>query len=58
MLDSLYGNTKKLNKDAKNFTNKKKEYELESIKLFYKKIYCKIWYNINIFLFFLLNDKW
>lgn len=42
MLDSLYGNTKKLNKDAKNFTNKKKEYELESIKLFYKKIYCKI----------------
>ncbi|CAD8154444.1 unnamed protein product [Paramecium pentaurelia] len=42
MLDNLYGNTKKLNSDTKNLEMRKKEYEQESIKLFYKKIYCKI----------------
>ncbi|CAK64002.1 unnamed protein product (macronuclear) [Paramecium tetraurelia] len=42
MLDNLYGNTKKLNSDTKNLEMRKKEYEHESIKLFYKKIYCKI----------------
>lgn len=42
MLDNLYGITKKLNSDTKNLDVKKKEYEHESIKLFYKKINCKI----------------
>ncbi|CAD8066545.1 unnamed protein product [Paramecium sonneborni] len=42
MLDNLYGNTNKLNSDTKNLDLRKKEYQHESIKLFYKKIYCKI----------------
>ncbi|CAD8057462.1 unnamed protein product [Paramecium primaurelia] len=41
-LDSIYNNSKHLKQDHKNYEHKKEEYQQESIKLFYKKIYCKI----------------
>ncbi|CAD8067531.1 unnamed protein product [Paramecium sonneborni] len=41
-LDSIYNNSKHLKQDHKNYEHKKVEYQQESIKLFYKKIYCKI----------------